>query len=67
MESNINSIKRTLSWCQVHVKEAESIGDRLSKALIETSNVTKNAALIQILFLVAYGIIWLFVFRGMLK
>ena len=60
-------IKKSLSWCQLHVQEAQDMGDKVEANLGEAERIHKMAALIQIVFLVLYGVVWVFLVRGLKK
>ena len=60
-------IKKSLSWCQIHVQEAQEMGDKVEADLAESERTHTIAAILQIVFLAIYGIIWVFVVRGLKK
>ena len=67
VEETIMEIRKTLSWCQVYVQEAQDRGDHLEKLLIDSQNLTTKITWIQIGFLMLYGVFWLAAVRSMFQ
>ena len=65
VEEIIFNIKKTLSWCQVFMKEAQDRGDYLEKLMVEAESTTMRVTYLQIGFLVLYGVFWMVAIRGL--
>lgn len=61
MEALVKEIKQKLSWCEVHVRNTEDLGNTLMKTLVEAIDTNYKATYLQVLFLVIYGIVWVIV------
>jgi hypothetical protein len=61
------TIKRTIDWCKVQVRNVESAGTVLIENAKESSDISFKMTYLQIMFLGFYGVVWVLVVRGLGK
>jgi len=63
MDATVMTIKKSLSWCQMYIKQAEDAGDLMVKNLMEARDASYQMTYLQIIFIAVYGVVWVVVVR----
>ena len=59
----MQNIRKSLGWSRQLLNESRQLGDSLEASLNELNDFSVNATLLQIGFLVLYGVAWILFMR----